>query len=166
MAPTVVGLGSTYTVERSAVINADLAQVLEQLVDFHRWPAWSPWEDVDPAMHRTYSGPEQGVASVYEWSGNRRAGQGRMEITSLERTEDDGRVVIDLRFVKPFRSETTSTFAVHREGAGTRVTWRLVGPQTLATRVMGVFTSMDRLVGKDFEKGLTRLRAVTETTSA
>jgi hypothetical protein len=161
-----VGLGSTYTVERSGVINADPAQVFEQLVDFHRWPAWSPWDDVDPAMHRSYSGPEQGVASVYEWSGNRRAGQGRMEITSVERTEDDGRVVIDLRFVKPFRSDTTSTFTVHREGAGTRVTWRLVGPQTLATKVMGVFTSMDRLVGKDFEKGLTRLRAVTETTSA
>jgi hypothetical protein len=28
---------------------------------------------------------------------------------------------------------------------------------------MGLFTSMDKLVGKDFEKGLTRLKAVVET---
>ena len=26
------------------------------------------------------------------------------------------------------------------------------------TKVMGIFTSMDKMVGKDFEKGLTRLK--------
>ena len=160
-----MGPDSTYTVERSRVMNADLGQVFEQVVDFHRWPAWSPWEDIDPAIQRTYSGPEQGVGSVYEWSGNRKAGQGRMEITSAERGGDRGQVVIDLRFVKPFKSETTTTFTLQPEGTGTRVTWRLVGPQSLATKVMGLFTSMDKMVGKDFEKGLTRLKAVTETTS-
>jgi hypothetical protein len=32
------------------------------------------------------------------------------------------------------------------------------------TKVMGVFTSMDKLIGPDFEKGLTRLKADAEST--
>lgn len=154
---------SSYTVERSEGMRADAARVIAEIVDFHRWPAWSPWEGIDPAMDRTYSGPEQGVGSVYEWSGNRKAGQGRMEVTSAQQTGRQGSVVIDLRFVKPFKSSTVTTFTLEPEGDGTRVTWTLVGPQTIATRVMGVFTSMDKMVGKDFDKGLDRLRTVVET---
>ena len=46
----------------------------------HQWTRWSPWEDVDPDLHRAYSGAEEGVGAVYAWSGNRKAGAGRMEI--------------------------------------------------------------------------------------
>ena len=45
-----------------------------------------------------------------------------------------------------------------RDGA-THVTWRMVGPKTFMTRVMGLFTSMDKMVGTDFEKGLAQLNA-------
>jgi hypothetical protein len=157
---------STYTVERSTLVDADVARVYDHVVDFHQWPTWSPWEDLDPALQRTYSGPDAGVGSVYEWSGNRKAGQGRMAITSAERTDEHGTVAADLLFLKPFRSESTMSFVLHREGSGTRVTWTLVGPRTLATKVMGVFTSMDKFVGKDFEKGLGRLKAVCEAPPA
>jgi uncharacterized protein YndB with AHSA1/START domain len=153
----------TYTVERSAVVQADPERVYEQIVDFHRWPAWSPWEDVDPDLRRTYAGPDEGVGSVYEWTGNRKAGAGRMEITHAARPS---RVVVDLRFLKPFKSTSTTTFTLTPEGDGTRVTWTMTGSRTLALRVMGVFTSMDKLVGGDFEKGLARLRAVAEKSAA
>ena len=36
----------------------------------------------------------------------------------------------------------------------------MIGPKTLATKVMGLFTSMDKMVGPDFEKGLARLKDV------
>ena len=45
--------------------------------DFHEWQQWSPWEDLDPQMRRTYSGPDAGVGAAYAWEGNRKAGQGR-----------------------------------------------------------------------------------------
>ena len=41
----------------------------------------------------------------------------------------------------------------------------MIGPKTLATKVMGLFTSMDKMVGPDFEKGLARLKDVVETRS-
>jgi uncharacterized protein YndB with AHSA1/START domain len=144
-----------FEVKRDATIPASRAAVYALLVDFHRWREWSPWEDLDPDLSRTYSGPDAGVGAVYEWSGNRKAGAGRMEITDAV---ESSKVQIALQFLKPFKSSSTTTFElVERDGA-TDVTWRMVGPKTLMTKVMGIFTSMDKMVGKDFEKGLTRLK--------
>jgi Polyketide cyclase / dehydrase and lipid transport len=150
---------TSYTVERSATMKADPARVFAEVVDFHRWPGWSPWEDLDPDLERRYDGPKSGVGAVYSWSGNRKAGEGRMEITHAD---EPSSVVVDLRFLKPFKSETTTTFTFTPEGPDTRVTWTLTGPRTLMVKVMGVLTSMDKMVGKDFEKGLARLRTRVE----
>ena len=154
---------STYTVERSVSVQADAERVFEQIVDFRKWPAWSPWEDLDPNLQRTYSGSVEGVGSVYEWSGNRKAGAGRMEITDATRPT---RVVIDLQFLKPFKSHTTTAFTLEPQSGGTRVTWTMTGPRSVAVRLMSVLTSMDKLVGGDFEKGLSRLRTVAESSAA
>jgi uncharacterized protein YndB with AHSA1/START domain len=151
--------GKTYAVQRSTSVQAPPGRLFEQVVDFHRWPAWSPWEDLDPGMRRTYGGPERGVGSTYAWSGNRTAGQGRMEITAAD---DPTRVVVALDFLKPFESSSVTTFTFAPDGDETRVTWTMAGPRTLALKVMGIFTSMDKLVGKDFEKGLARLKGVAE----
>jgi len=156
-------MSDTYTVERSITIAADPAHVYAQVVDFHRWTAWSPWEGLDPAMQRTYSGPEQGVGSAYTWKGNRKAGEGRMEIVAAD---EPGSIEVALAFLKPFKSTSRTTFAFVPEDGGTRVTWSMTGPMTWMTKVMGVFTSMDKLVGPDFEKGLAQLRTISEAPSA
>ena len=38
----------------------------------------------------------------------------------------------------------------------------MTGQKTLMTKVMGIFTSMDKMIGPDFEKGLARLKEVVE----
>lgn len=38
----------------------------------------------------------------------------------------------------------------------------MTGPHSVFSRVMGIFTSMDKMIGKDFEKGLARLKADAE----
>jgi uncharacterized protein YndB with AHSA1/START domain len=157
----VSSMSDTYTVERSSTIAAAPAHVYAQVVDLHRWPAWSPWEGLDPDLQRTYAGPEQGVGSAYAWKGNRKAGEGRMEIVGA--TEPRA-VEVALSFLKPFKSTSRTTFSFVPEDGGTRVTWSMTGPNTLLTKVMGVFTNMDKLVGPDFEKGLAQLRAVSEAT--
>ncbi len=149
-------MADTVTVERSAVIDAPPAAIYERLVDFHRWPAWSPWYDLDPEMHKEFGGAESGVGATYAWKGSRKVGQGSMEITSVEA---DRRVDLDLHFLKPFASENTTTFLLEPVEGGTRVTWRMVAPQPLLMKLLGRFVSMDKMVGPDFEKGLERLRA-------
>ena len=153
----------TYTVERAATIEAAPTRVYEQIADFHNWTRWSPWEDLDPNLQRTYSGAPAGVGAAYAWSGNRKAGQGRMEI--VEATEPST-VRIDLRFEKPFKARNDSVFTIEQAGSGSRVTWSLTGRKTLMTKVMGLFTSMDKMIGPDFEKGLARLKETAETSGA
>jgi hypothetical protein len=154
---------STYVVERSVVIDAPPPLVHEQIADFRAWVAWSPWEGLDPHMTRTYTGPDAGTGAAYAWSGNSKAGRGRMTIVDAVKPS---RVRIDLQFEKPFRSRSDTTFTVVPEGAGSRVTWSMTGANTLMTRVMGLVRSMDSLLGPDFEKGLDRLRTTVEAIAA
>ncbi len=149
----------TYTVERSTSIEAPPQRIYELVADFHRWTAWSPWEDVDPRLERSYSGAEAGTGAVYRWSGNRKAGSGRMEITDAT---EPSHVAIDLAFEKPWKARNDTAFSITPDGTGSRVTWTMSGTKTLATRVMGLVKSMDALLGPDFEKGLARLKAVAE----
>ncbi|MGA9749625.1 MAG: SRPBCC family protein [Nocardioides sp.] len=150
---------STFSVERSATIAAHPGRVFEELVDFRNWPHWSPWEDLDPDIERTYSGPPRGTGSVYEWAGNRKAGKGRMEI--IDTTEPE-RVQVDLRFLKPFKARNDCVFVLTPQGDSTHVSWSMSGDKSIVMRVMGVFVSMDKMIGPDFEKGLARLTAYAE----
>ncbi|HSV39233.1 MAG TPA: SRPBCC family protein [Nocardioidaceae bacterium] len=144
----------TYTVERSATLSAPPLAVYALIEDFHRWVEWSPWEELDPDVQRTYSGTTHGVGAIYAWSGNKKAGQGRMEISEAV----PGRKVrIRLAFVKPFKSSNVTTFTLTEEGKGTRVVWQMVGPKPFMMRMLGFVFNMDKLVGKDFEKGLAKL---------
>jgi hypothetical protein len=154
-------MADTYTVERSALIEATPEQVYPKIADFHEWQAWSPWEGMDPDQQRTYSGADSGSGAVYSWSGNRKVGEGRMEITHAN---EASRVEIALDFIKPFKSSNTTSFSLQPEGAGTRVDWSMTGPKTLMTKVMGIFKSMDKMIGPDFERGLAQLKSQVEQT--
>jgi hypothetical protein len=111
--------GDTFTVQRSARVDASQARVYAQIADFRMWTRWSPWEDVDPNLQRTYSGAESGLGAAYAWSGNRRAGQGRMEITEAAAPS---MVRIDLRFEKPWKARNDTSFTIRPEGSGSHFT--------------------------------------------
>lgn len=151
----------TYTVQRSTTIQASPQRIYELIVDFRQWTRWSPWEDLDPQLERRYSGADSGVGATYAWSGNRKAGEGRMEIVDATAPTS---VRIALAFQRPFKSRSTTDFLIQPEGDGSLVTWSMTGPKTWLMKLMGIFTSMDKMVGPDFEKGLARLKAVLTST--
>lgn len=151
-----------YTVERSITVNAPAHRVHGLVDDFHSWTSWSPWEDIDPALQRTYLGADSGVGARYEWSGNRKAGAGSMEITA----STPARIDIALDFLKPFKASNVTSFVFEPSGSGTRVRWLMSGEQKGLMGLFGRFFSMDRMIGPDFEKGLARLKGVAEETEA
>lgn len=153
----------TYTVERSTAIAAPPERIYEEIVDLHRWRNWSPWESIDPQMQRTYSGAGSGVGAAYAWSGNRKAGQGRMEIAEAVAPST---VKVALVFEKPFKARSIAQFGIRPQGSGTVVTWTITGQKTFMTKVMGLFKSMDQMIGPDFEKGLAQLKATAEKPKA
>jgi uncharacterized protein YndB with AHSA1/START domain len=152
------GRPDAFQIQRSISINTPPDKVFPHINDFHKWDSWSPWEKLDPNLQRTHSGAPSGKGAIYAWEGNSNVGSGRMEI--LESTPPS-RILIKLDFLKPFEAHNQTEFKM--EGSGpTTVVWTMTGAQAFPMKVMGVFMSMDNMVGKDFEKGLASLKAVAE----
>ena len=152
---------ATFSVRRSAVVQAPAEAIFPLINNFHQWARWSPWEKRDPAMKRDYSGAESGKGAVYAWDGNKNAGSGRMEILDAS---SPSKIVIKLDFLKPFEAHNTAEFTMSPQGdaATTNVNWVMHGPAPFMSKVMQVFMNIDRMVGKDFEAGLSNLKRVTE----
>ena len=148
----------SFRLERSATIAAPPDAIYPLISDFHEWRKWSPYENLDADLKRTYSGAPSGLGAVYEWDGAK-AGAGRMEITEAT---PSSRITIKLDFSKPFAAHNTAEFTLSPMEGGTTVTWAMSGDSPYMAKLMGVFFSMDQLVGKDFETGLANLKAVTE----
>lgn len=148
----------TFRIARSTQVAAPPEHILPFVADFHRWAQWSPWEGIDPDMQRTFSGAENGVGAIYEWSGNKKVGSGRMRITRA----DPAGVALDLSFFAPMKAENKTEIALSPDGGGTRVDWAMHGPQPFMSKLFGVFMNFDAMVGKDFEKGLANLKAAAE----
>ena len=151
----------SFTVRRSAVMQAPAERIFPWIDDFQQWTKWSPWERRDPAMKRSFSGPDSGKGAVYAWDGNKNVGSGRMEILDAS---SPSKIAIKLDFFKPFEAHNTAefTFAPERDASATNVTWVMQGPSSFMSKVMQVFTNFDAMIGRDFEAGLANLKALTE----
>ena len=148
-----------FRVTRSASVSASPGVVYAQLADFHNWAAWSPWEHIDPAMTKSFSGAPSGVGAMYDWTGNDKVGQGRMTITD---TTPDQKVAIKLEFLKPFQATNVTTFNLTPDASGTHVEWSMEGRNNFLSKAMCLFMPMDKMVGGDFERGLASLKSVAE----
>ena len=152
---------ATFSVRRSAAVQAPAEAIFPLINNFHQWARWSPWEKRDPAMKRDYSGAESGKGAVYAWDGNKNAGSGRMEILDAS---SSSKITIKLDFFKPFEGHNTAefTFVPEREAAATNVIWVMQGPSSFMSKVMQVFMDLDKMIGRDFETGLANLKTLTE----
>ena len=151
-----LGVMSTFEVRRTAVIPAAAEDIFPLVNSFHEWPAWSPWETVDPGMSRRYFGSDSGVGAGYEWCGNRKAGSGTMEIVE---SVPASAIKVRLEFTRPFKALNPTTFTFTPAPGGTEVNWVMTGENKGAAKVFALFMNMDKLVGSDFERGLASLAA-------
>ncbi len=150
---------NTFSLVRSAQVRAPADRVFAQLNDFKNWGNWSPWDKMDPNLKRTYSGAASGKGSKYSWIGNKKVGEGAMEIT---RSTPYSSVQLDLNFLKPFKASNVTEFTLTPSAGGTLVKWEMRGPLNLMMKLMHMFMDMDGMVGKDFEKGLASLKTTVE----
>lgn len=149
----------SFRYERQMTINAAPEKIFPWINDFHKWADWSPYEKMDLTMKKTYSGSASGTGAIFEWLGNNKVGSGRMEI--IEAIQPSV-IKIKLDFMKPFEAHNIAEFTLQSQGVATLVTWAMSGSNPLMAKVMGIFVSMDKLVGKDFETGLANLKSLAE----
>lgn len=111
------------------------------------------------AVKRTYSGAASGKGAIYEWSGNNEIGQGRIEIIeSLPPTK----LVLKIDFIKPIEAHNTIEFTLVTQGDSTTLTQAMYGPSSFVHKLMGVFFSMDNMIGQKYEEGFASLKTLTE----
>lgn len=150
----------TYEVSRSIEVAAPPARVHALVNDFHHFPQWSPWQKLDPAMQTTFDGAAAGVGAKYAWQGNKEVGKGRMAIVESIPARKVG---MDLEFIEPFASKARTDIDIEPAGSGAKVTWSMRGENTFISKLMSVFVSMDKMIGKDFEEGLANLKRLSES---
>jgi uncharacterized protein YndB with AHSA1/START domain len=151
---------SSLRVSRTALIAAPPAEVFAHVNNLRKWQAWSPYDKRDPHMNRTYEGPEEGSGASYVWNGNSEVGEGRSTIVE---SRPDELIEFKLEFVRPFAGTNTARFTFQPQGEQTAVTWALDCNCNFCAKAMGLFISMDKMIGNDFEGGLANLKKVVES---
>jgi len=149
---------NTLRVQRAISVKAPADRIFPLINDFHQWRIWSPYENKDTAMKRSYDGAESGKGAVYAWEGNNNVGSGRMEI--LEASVPSK---IRISSISSSRSKAQHReFTMLPQGDVTNLTWTMVGPAVFMSKLMHVFINLDRMIGRDFEVGLANLKKLAE----
>ncbi len=150
---------SEFSITRSAVMSAPAQKVFEQVNDFHKWEAWSPWAKMDPNAKNTFSGAASGTGAGFRWEGNNDVGVGSMLITESVPGET---IRIKLAFEKPFAATNETLFTFKEQGGQTTVTWTMSGKNNFIGKAMSLVMNCDKMVGGQFEKGLANMKALAE----
>ena len=149
-------LPATYSAARSVTINAPVDKVFPLVANHREWKRWSVWNQRDPNMQMTYSGPEMAAGSKWSWK-SKSEGNGGMEFSAVEPNKRVG-YILTMEDMTP----ATGEFKFAPDGAGTKLTWDMTGNAGMnpVFRWFGLF--MDQLIGPDFEAGLKNLKKLAE----
>jgi hypothetical protein len=147
-----------FSLERAIVVNASPQAIYPWINNLKNMNQWNPWAGQDARSKIAYEGPEQGPGAVYTWAGGK-MGEGRFTIKECQPQD----ITCQLQMIKPFAADNKVVFSLRPQGAATRVEWHMSGTNKFINKLMQVFISMDKMVGKEFEKGLAGLKEKVES---
>ena len=150
-----------YHVTRSVNISRPLPEVFDYIKHIKNQDHWSPWKKRDPDMKQEFVGVDGTIGFTSKWdSDHKQVGAGEQEIISIVENE---RMEAELRFLKPWKSQSTGFFETRDAGNGsTEVVWGFYGDNKFPFSIMMLFMNIDKAVGKDFEEGLAELKRTLE----
>lgn len=148
-----------YAVERSITINKPNQEVFDYVKMLKNQKNWSTWSQSDPNMKEWYKGTDGTVGAVYGWE-SKMMGNGEQVITKIAEGE---RVDIDLIF-KGMMGATSPAYIATKvlSDSTTQVTWAMSGKMNYPMNFMGLFMSMDDMIGTEYQKSLEQLKGLLE----
>ncbi len=152
-------LPKDYDMERSIVIDATPERIHAYVGDLEQWDKWMPWKEADPSIEVKLGEKTKGVGAHQSWTGK----DGKGELTFTASDPDKG-IEYDMAFImdEDTRAESHCVTSYEKVEGGTKVTWAMKG--TMPGAVLGGWFAMlmDSMAGKDFDKGLSKLKALAE----
>ena len=149
-----------YHVSRSIKINKPRTEVFAYLKSVKNQDEWSPWKAKEPDMKQEFIGEDGTVGFISKWEGNKHVGTGEQEIKKIVEGE---LLETQLRFFKPWKSQSDAYIKAADADGGTEVTWGFSGENKVPMNIMMLFFNMEKAVGKDFEEGLHKLKNILES---
>jgi len=153
---------SDFRIAHSQLINASPQALFPYINNLKRFQEWNPYRDKDRSARNEFSGPEAGPGAVFRWIGDANVGEG---IMTIKKVVPDRTVEVDLEFLRPFPGHNAVAFTLEPQSEGTLVSWCMSGRYALFPKIVGLFISMDRMIGGDFKTGLKRLKSLAEAGS-
>ncbi|MBP7558742.1 MAG: SRPBCC family protein [Chitinophagaceae bacterium] len=145
-----------YSLSRSISINRPVATVYEYIRFLKNQDEYNVWTMMDPQMKKTYTGTDGQVGFIYAWDGNKQAGAGEQEVIALTANEE---VMIDVRFKRPFPGIIHTPLRTEKiNDDQTQVTWSMNSRMAFPRNIFLYFINMDKVLGKELEKSLSRLK--------
>jgi effector-binding domain-containing protein len=150
-------------VERTIVIKAPKEVIFKNVKMFSNNKKWSPWEEKDSNIKTSIEGTDGSVGAMYKWVGNKDVGEGEQTIRKIDENRS---VETDLHFIKPWESHAVAYTNLDDTSDGVKVSWGFNGEMSRPFNIMGLFMNMDRSIGGEYEKGLAKLKALSEKEAA
>lgn len=143
---------------RSDVIQASKERIFPFISDLRLGGQWSPYEQMDPKMKKTYLGEDGQVGSkmVFE---SKAGGSGSIELLKIVPNES---VELRLLMTSPIPADHIVEYKLTPEGQGTRFTWTMSGDGGFFGKLMNVFIDCEKMVGGQFSQGIANLKSLME----
>jgi hypothetical protein len=146
-------------VSREIILKASPEVIFPYLNNSEKSTTWMPWNDLDPSVKLSYSGPTEGVGSQSSWESTGKMGVGKAEIIE---SIPNRMVKTQLTYVKPMEMSQVAVMELEPVADGTRMRWEVVAPQNLLGKTISLFMDMDKMIGSNFESGLKKLQTLVD----
>lgn len=151
---------SEFVVSRELAINAKPEDVFTHINNSKKSNEWMPWAESDPTAEMVYSGPEEGIGSTTSWDSTGQMGTGKAVVVESVANQ---MVKTQLTYTKPMNMTQLAEISLTPVNEETVVKWTVSGKNTFIGRLFCVFFDMDKMVGDQFEKGLSNLKKIVES---
>lgn len=150
-----------YSVVRNVIIKKPVNIVFDYVKHLQNQTQYSIWTMRDPNCKTETKGADGSVGFMASWeSKNSQVGKGEQEIIGLD---ENKKVDLRLHFYKPFNCDASANFVTNDLGNNsTEVAWTFNGSMPYPFNIMRVFTSIDKMIGKDLQDGLNNMKVILE----
>lgn len=150
-------LPKDFTMERTAMIDAEPEAVFAEVNDLREWPKWSPWYEMDTTVEMKYSDDAVGEGAYYTWE-SEKDNVGAGKYTNIAVTDNES-IDYNMEFEGMGGSDGYWKFE-GLEDDKTKVTWGFHTEFGFFDRVGGVF--IEQALGPQFDEGLENLKTTVE----
>jgi len=146
----------SYEIQKNIIINKSHSEISHFLCDFSKSKLWNPWLVLDDeAVTDDKNLPNQ-IGHQQHWKGPI-IGEGLQTLTAI----NDQRIDIELQFIKPFKTVSPTYYQLNSiDNNSTELIWSMKG--TLPFFLFFFKKFMTVMLGRDFERGLDRLKELCE----